>query len=187
MKRFLVGAVAVVVTAVVAAGLGVVGAKAWRSYRFDAVRAEQTQKTLDHMGTIEIGGRLPDNDFEDLEGNRVRLSTLVREGAVLSFFRSNCGHCLDELDSLRSITRDSADFSRVILISHEDRLDLKQAAADLDIRCPILWDRDNAYAGKLRVTTQPFNVVVDSSLTIIEVLAGAMMPKDFERLLHESE
>jgi peroxiredoxin len=58
-------------------------------------------------------------EFEDLEGNKIENKTLQKELVVLSFYKSWCGPCIGEMNSLRGLSSDFKDDVLVLCVSDE--------------------------------------------------------------------
>lgn len=179
--------VAVLVFAVVIAGAIVLGTQAGNFYserRSLERRDQSTTSMLSEMQTLEIGGKLTDHTFENLEGDDVRLSDLVTGRTIVCFFDIDCGGCLLELEEMQAALDDSLR-RHVILISHDDRVDLMEARAVYNIEAVILWDQDAFYSRNMKVQVRPFNVVVDSALTIRKIVAGKLTGSEFREFMSD--
>lgn len=174
----LVGVVAVAVI------LGTEAGNFYSERRSIENRDKSTELMLSQMQTLQIGGKLRDHIFENLEGDEVRLSDLITDRTIVCFFDVDCGSCLYELKEMQSALEDSL-HGRVILISHDDRLNLREARAAYDIRVPILWDQNSSYAQNLKIQVRPFNVVVDSTLTIRWIVMGQLTDSEFRDVMSD--
>jgi len=179
--------VAILVFAVVIAVAIILGTEAGdfiNKRRYLQNREKSTATKLAQMQTLEIGGKLPDHVFEDLEGNEIRLSDLIADRTVVCFFDIGCGGCLLELEEMQSALEDSL-HRRFILISHDDRVDLQEARDDYSIKAPILWDQNSFYARNLKIASRPFNVGVDSTLTIGWIVIGKMSRDELREIISD--
>lgn len=177
--------VAILVFAAVIAVAVIVGTEAGNFYnerRAIEQRDDLTAAKLRQMQTLEIGGKLQDHTFENLEGEDVRLSDLITNRTIVCFFDIACGACLMELEEMQAALGDSLR-RHVILISHDDRVDLQEARRAYNIEAPILWDQDSFYALNLKITTRPFNVMIDSTLTIREIVIGMLNGSEFRKYM----
>jgi peroxiredoxin len=172
-----------VATVAVAYFLGVKAGNLVNAHRFRESREKTTEALLNRMQTLRVGDTLSDHTFEDLKQQRTRLTDMVHGRTLLMFLSPDCSMCLDELENLRNAIADSSDFRHFVLISPDDRLDLLRAQELYDIPCPILWDRDNTYAGNLQINAQPFNVVVSGSLEIERLAAGPLSEKELREIV----
>lgn len=179
--------VALLVFAAVITVAVIIGTEAGNFYNERAAKQSRdnfTIRKLAQMQTLEVGGKLPDHTFENLEGADVRLSDLVTDRAIVCFFDVSCGSCLVELEQMQIALADSLR-RRIILISKDDRVDLQEARTAYNINAPILWDQDNFYAHNLEINNRPFNVMIDSTLTIKKIVVGVMEGSEFSDFMSD--
>ncbi|MDH3891729.1 MAG: peroxiredoxin family protein [candidate division Zixibacteria bacterium] len=179
--------VAVLIFAAVITVAVIVGVEAGNFYNERAAkqsRSDFTEYKLAQMQTLGVGGKLQDHTFENLEGADVRLSDLVTDRAIVLFFDVACGSCLVELEQMQTALADSLR-RRIILISHDDRVDLQEARTAYNIDAHILWDQDNFYAHNLEINNRPFNVMIDSTLTIKKIVVGVMEGSEFSDFMSD--
>lgn len=178
---------AALVLAVVIAGAFILGTEAGNivnERRYVDSRDHSTASMLSQMQTLEIGGKLPDHTFENLDGTDVRLSDLITGRTIVCFFDVDCGGCLFELEAMQTALADSLR-RHVILISHDDRIDLQEARDTYNIEALILWDQDAFYARKHKINSRPFNVMVDSTLTIRRIVIGMLTGSEFRDFMSD--
>lgn len=178
--------VAIIVTIGVAYVLGVAAAGIVQKYRMKKFRAEKTGEILEQMGSgLAIGVPLPDVDLEELNGNPVKLSEAVGDKSLVSFISPDCGACKITLERIAEIVaeRDRAGF---VLISDTDPRMLTQLRDSLSLQCRLLYDPGGEYKLQLGVYSFPFNVVVDRSLVIEEVIAGAPETSELEAIIEHN-
>jgi thiol-disulfide isomerase/thioredoxin len=68
-------------------------------------------------------------EFENLEGNKIENKSLQRELVVLSFYKSWCGPCIGEMNSLKDLSTDFKDEVLVLCVSDENIEKQKAVAA----------------------------------------------------------
>ncbi len=182
LRKIGVAVLVVAVTIAVAFILGTQAGNKVAEWQYRENRDKTTKLMLSDMRTLEIGDKLPDHTFEDLEGAEIRLSDLVSGRTIICFFEIGCGTCIVELEAMQAALEDSLR-RHVVLISPDDRLDLREARAAYDIQAPILWDQHSFYAQNLKIPARPFNVVIDSSLTIEWIIAGKLSESELRKFL----
>jgi peroxiredoxin len=136
------------------------------------------------MRTLEIGGKLEDHTFENLDGTDLRLSDMITDRTIICFFSVDCGSCFFELEEMQATLKGSL-HNHVILISHDDRVSLQKARTAYNIESPILWDQNGFYARNLNIQVRPFNVMIDSTLTIRKIVAGKLNGSEFHEFISE--
>jgi peroxiredoxin len=152
----------------------------YNSFKRKKARTDLTTKLLQDMNTIEIGKPLPDHVFEDLDGKLIRLSEMIGKRKLIIFLSTDCGHCLELLNTVNRVVLEKEQDAQILFVSSDDRVDLQQAIIAYGIRSPILWDRDATYSSNLRITTSPFSVLVDSNLIVTWVNSGEIDAKEIE-------
>jgi peroxiredoxin len=189
VKRVMLWLVAASVTAaaayVVGAQIGNYVAEQRRTERLDkGVRS--TRAILDMMGTVEIGGKIPDVTLEDIDGQRHQLSEIVTERSLVGFIQTDCEACLVELEQIASVCRDTLDARRFILISGANPLHLRKLRDNFRLGCYFLYDEDRSLGGALRISSFPLSMVIDDSLKILNIHAGALPPGVLEQIINDN-
>jgi len=191
MKRIL--AIAKYLTVIVAvAALGVLSAKQVsqhlnaRRTRASALelkqsRREYTEGLLRSMNTIAVGDRLPDHQFQDLEGRLQTLSDLTGDSTLVILFHPSCHFCDDELDALGDAVSDPSHHQRFLLASPGDIVEIVEKKEQFGIQSLVLHDQDGEYLTELGVSSFPFNIVVRRDGVIQDIVAGGL---DAEDLAH---
>ena len=187
MKRVLL---VVVLTAVAAATAYVFGIEAGnyvvQSKRGNTRKASirETQAVLQRMSTIEVGDTLPNYMVEDIDGNRFMLSELLCGLTVISFITPDCDACLIELGTTVKNCTDSLNQRHFVYISTGNPVRLRTLRSSYGIKSLILFDEAAYISGDLRVSTFPFNVIIDRHRCIQEVQSGGLWPEQYERVLN---
>jgi hypothetical protein len=69
-----------------------------------------------------------------------------------------------------------------VLISDGSSEELREYHATYGAGCRILWDADGRYKKELGVFTFPFNIMVDESLLIHQIVSGELAEEDLQEL-----
>jgi peroxiredoxin len=146
-------------------------------------RRQLTEELLRSMNTVAVGGRLPDHQFRDLQGDPFRLSELDAEPVLLVVFHPSCGFCDKELAAIRASVSDPSLHARFLLVSAGDLAGVNEKKEQFDIRSRVLHDQDGAYLKELGVTTFPFNIVVGKDREVRDVLAASLDSEDLAQFI----
>jgi peroxiredoxin len=172
-RRTVVFVVAILTTIGVAYVLGVTAAGILQKHRARQYRQETTKQTLEKMGTgIKVGAKLPDAELQDTDGNAIDLRTVVGPRSMISFISPDCGACKAQLELFKRELSDPAQQSRFILISGSNPSELGGLQSEYCPGCRILVDPQSEYILRLNVISFPFNVVVDQTMTIADIIVG---------------
>ncbi len=170
-----------VILAVAAAGyvIGSQGAKWVRDRKAEQYRAESTAAAVAQMNdTLRVGNQLPDNEFHNLRGGTSKLSDLVGKGAVIAYLRSSCGKCRQEMQQLARGVQGERQ-SRVIILSDSDPQSILDLADELKLTCPLLLDYKSQYRKRLGIWVFPFNIIVNDSMVIENMIADCIRSREF--------
>lgn len=184
-KKTMTGIVALTLTAGLAIFLGVNAGNLYNDWKASEIRTENTNATLERMGTLNIGDTLPDHTFEYLDRKKVKLSELIKGNTLITFISPNCPNCDDQLEALSGTAPVEIQSQRVVLISPHNPRFLEEIRDKHDIIAPLLYDHRREYWSLLRINSYPINVFVNGDRQIEDILVGALVAEDFEKLLKE--
>jgi hypothetical protein len=105
---------------------------------------------------------------------------------VIVFFKTDCSFSRAELAALRAAAVTPEDQHCFVLISSSDQTELWDIRQKFGLSCPILYDREARYGKQLGVKTVPLNFIVDRTLTITNVVSGAMPTGDIKGFMENS-
>ncbi len=105
---------------------------------------------------LDVGGKLPEFEVYDLDGNRVRSTEMLGAPAVFVFYRGNwCPVCMAQIDELVERHGDMRELGIVTcLISPQPEGASRQLAGRHDVDFRFLVDRDNAAAESLGIAVK---------------------------------
>lgn len=165
----------VIAAALVAYELGVAGAHWVFNRREQARRAAITADILRQMGgTIAIGKQLPNARLEGLDGTEQDLQGQISSNTIVVFLDAGCQACLDEVKAVGRVFKEDHRRPPVVFISNAGPDELRTLRDQYEIPVPLYHDRDGSYAFSLGVTTYPFNVMVDKTFAVRDVMAGPL-------------
>ncbi len=148
-----------------------------------ARRRLATIAALDRMQSIEIGGIFPDRHLETLDGDYVWLSELIADTSLISFFASACDACLTEIANAASVCDENQKLDNVILISAESISRLRSVRDEYSLFNTVLYDYGGEFSRELKIHNFPFNIIVDSEMTICQVFSGVIPPTELENIV----
>jgi peroxiredoxin len=102
---------------------------------------------------LDVGGKLPEFEVEDLEGNRLQSIELLGAPAVFLFYRGNwCPVCMTQIDELVERYEEMQRLGiRVWLVSSQPRESTRALAEKHGVDFRFLIDRDNRAAELLGI------------------------------------
>lgn len=153
-------------------------------YRSRAV--EQTAAVLRQMGTIKVGDTLSNYAFEDIDGHLHLLSEIVTDKTLITYLKPDCDACLEEMERLRQAAKSQDDYDHVLIITSANPLHMHRLREDYSLGCLILYDDERLFGSSLRISTFPFNLVVDRSRVILAIYANTLLLDDYERFFEEA-
>ncbi|MDZ4724425.1 MAG: redoxin domain-containing protein [candidate division Zixibacteria bacterium] len=161
-------------------------------YRSQRRTAELREKAGSHevqilarMKTIEIGAPLSDFDVTLIDGTRTTLLALVDQSKLITYFEYGCDACVAELSELGQALQDGLPKESVILISYDDPSTLERLRKEFGLDCPIVWDSGSILNEALNIYSYPFNIVVNDSGRIEEVIINQLHKEDFEDMANK--
>lgn len=164
--------------------LGIYAADIKKEWEASRQRENMTKSVLEQMGnTIVVGGYLPDAKLEDLEGNAVKLSSVVCGKSLIIFSLPGCGYSIRQLQSMKACSLSTETERCFIFISDENPLELMYIREKYGLKCTILYDRDRAYMKSLGIFTSPFNIMVDKDLRIDNIIGGNLSTNEIKEFI----
>ncbi|MCX6833896.1 MAG: redoxin domain-containing protein [candidate division Zixibacteria bacterium] len=154
--------------------------------QYHAQAAEQTASVLKQMGTIEVGDTLPNFPFEDIDGKVRLLSEVVTDKTLITYVERGCDACLTELERLKQAANGQADYDHILLITSANPLHMQKLRAEYGLGCVILYDEERRYGSLLKISSFPFNLVVNRQRVIEAIHANILLPEDYERFFDEA-
>jgi thiol-disulfide isomerase/thioredoxin len=151
--------------------------------------AGRAQSAGEGQVSLAIGTAAPAVTLEDLEGNAVDLSALVRgKPAVIEFWATWCEQCealQPEIDRVQARYGDRVQVVAVAVAVAQTVRRVKQHITEHDIGYPVLWDaRGNAVRAYLAATTAIVVILdADGKVAYTGVGPRQSLVAEVERLL----
>ncbi|HWR83836.1 MAG TPA: TlpA disulfide reductase family protein [Candidatus Deferrimicrobium sp.] len=140
----------------------------------DAMR----RSVLAQMVNVDVGTRIEDFYFEDLNGALVKLSSLVHGRTVIAFVEPDCPACLEEIELVQGLASDSARARKLVFVSSSSPFHLISLRNEYDIISPLLYDHKGMFASQFKVSTYPTNIIIDENLVIERVVPGPLSAEE---------
>jgi len=138
------------------------------------------------MGTIEIGDTLPHFPFEDIDGKVRLLSEVVTDKTLITYLERDCDACLVELERLKQAANGQEDYEHILLITSANPVHMQKLRAEYGLGCVILYDEERRFGSMLKISSFPFNLVVNRQRVIEAIHANVLLPDDYERFFDEA-
>jgi peroxiredoxin len=131
------------------------------------------------------GGQAPDFILRDMDKNLVRLSDFRGVPVILNFFASWCGPCLTELPLIQEVHLKAEEQGYAVLgiVFQDSRGAIKALAEAENLTFPMVIDGDDSVGRAYRVIGPPYTFFIDSTGTVVSVIAGAMEKQTLEENL----
>lgn len=147
----------------------------------DASRQIMTMKDLasgnSESKTEDIGAYLIDYEFEDVEGNRVRLSDYKGKYLMLNFTTTWCTYCKIEIPEYQEFSKnEEVECFYVMAPVNESngRADIDAFVKENDLQLPVIIDADNVLFYYCGVNSYPTTYIIDPEGHFICYANGAM-------------
>ena len=175
LSKFALAMVVVGVSAVAGNYLGEANSR--RKARAD--REIVTSQVLRKVNAVQVGKKLPDHVFRDLELKEIRLSSVISGKSVVSILSPSCGACDEQLGNIAHGLPLEVQEKSVIFITSYHPPKLSEIRDSLHLKAKVLFDYGNIFTDSLSVYVFPFNIMVDSDLTITDIIVGPIGPSDY--------
>ena len=140
--------------------------------------------TLDKMQTIQIGERLPNHLFYELNGNMLELQKIrLQEVSIFTYATTECHFCDEQFEILSGFSADSTLMSRIWIVSPSNPFELFKLNKRFNNRFKILYDHDSQFCDNLKIMTFPFHIIVESDFVIKDIVVGQMGTNEIKEIL----
>ena len=120
--------------------------------------------TNGHSTPVRIGEKLPDFSMPDLNGDPVTQDTFKGKNSLVVFFSMTCPHCVRMINELKEWDLNKgADEPNLVVFSDGD----PEAHKELDLKAPIILDKDYKFAAGIGMMGTPSALVVNGEGEIV--------------------
>ncbi|MCX6835353.1 MAG: hypothetical protein NTW07_09525, partial [candidate division Zixibacteria bacterium] len=122
----------------------------------------------------------------DIDGKVRLLSEVVTDKTLITYLERDCEACLLELERLKQAANGQADYEHILLITSANPVHMQKLRAEYGLGCVILYDEERRFGSTLKISSFPFNLVVDRQRVIEAIHANVLLPDDYERFFDEA-
>jgi len=156
-------------------------------YLFPKKEAElQAKQNSDSLTNKLIGSRLPQLEFQTMDGKKITLQSLAGKVAVLNFWFVECKPCIAEMPALNELVQEYKQNPKVIFLAlaRDDTEQVKKFLEKTSFAYQVVPGA-NSYDEQLGVYAYPTQLVVSADGIIKDVLIGGVAA-DTKRLLTDA-
>jgi peroxiredoxin len=147
-------------------------------------RTQDSERMLAGANRQIVGEKLPDHQFQDISGNIVKLSDLLKKKTVVSFVSANCEGCLQQAEKIAAFARDSVDFACFIMIALNEIDELTAFREETNLLCPLLYDHNGEYITEFfNNYITPTNIVIGENGIVESVIAGQFTDSEINEVM----
>ena len=134
---------------------------------------------------LKVGDQAPGFNVQDLAGQTIILSGYQGKPVILRFWSTDCKYCRADTPIFNAyFDKYQAQGLKVIYISRNpDEQTVRDFVADLDIRFPVVIDKDGALAALYHVKIDPQTIVISPGQKIIAAILGGVSEAELQKLL----
>jgi len=147
-------------------------------------RSDQTERLLiDHI-QLGAGDTLPDQAFETLVFDTVRLSEVLSDRSVLVAVLPGCGSCLEEMGTIAEIQAARDLVGPFVFVSSGNPRELAAIRDSLGLANPFLYDHRGAFLSQFGIDIYPMCLTVSRTRELEDILIGSLLPSEIETVLN---
>jgi len=152
--------------------------------QYAARRSDQTERLLiDHI-QLGAGDTLPDQAFETLVFDTVRLSEVLSDRSVLVAVLPGCGSCLEEMGNIAEIQAARDLVGPFVFVSSGNPRELAAIRDSLGLANPFLYDHRGAFLSQFGIDIYPMCLTVSRTRELEDILIGSLLPSEIETVLN---
>jgi cytochrome c biogenesis protein CcmG/thiol:disulfide interchange protein DsbE len=133
-----------------------------------------------------VGKAVPSFDLPDLAGGRVKLADIAGKTAIINFWNSWCGPCIEEeplLQRFYAAHKDDPDFVMIGIVRDDETGKVRKYVKDNDIGWTVALDPGAVSALHFGTRGQPETYAISPSGIVAAAKYGGMLPGEPERFL----
>lgn len=141
--------------------------------------------TEENSKSIKVGSLAPDFTLEDIDGNKITLSSFQNKKPVLLVFWATwCGYCAKELPDLKDfIEIHRNEIETLVISSGESKKTVEDYIEKKDINFTMLLDNTRDVWNSYLVRGTPSHFLIDSKGKIIALRPGLALKDNLEIML----
>lgn len=135
---------------------------------------------------VRVGAVVPELELPTLAGEIVSLRDFAGRPMVLNFWATWCGPCIQEIPTLKALSRDAAFEVVTVAIDKQGAGVVQPFVERQGIDYPVLIG-DEATFARFNGRAIPYTLVLDASLRIVSIRRGYVSLRSLERDLRRAE
>ncbi len=136
------------------------------------------------MDNIKVGTVLPNYFFYDLESHFTELHKMKPQRTmIVCYITTDCHACEQQLEILEDFSGQNNSGASILLLSPSNPFNLFELRDKLEKKFVILYDHGGYFRNILKISTYPFNIVVDSNFVIKKLVPGRLEKNEIADLL----
>jgi cytochrome c biogenesis protein CcmG, thiol:disulfide interchange protein DsbE len=133
-----------------------------------------------------VGKSVPGFDLPNLAGGQLTLADIAGKSAIVNFWNSWCGPCLEEeplLQKFYAAHKDDPDFAMVGIVRQDETGDVRAYVKKNGIEWKVALDPGSIAALDFGTRGQPETYAISPSGIVAAAKYGAMLPGELETFL----
>jgi len=134
---------------------------------------------------VKVGDQAPDFVLEDMEGNKVQLSSLKGKGVFLNFWGTWCKPCEKEMPYMERQYSYFKNLGVEILAVNiaESDVAIESFVKKYGLTFTVLKDKDRAVTEAYDITPIPTTFLIDKNGKVLKVITGSMTERDVAKYM----
>lgn len=133
---------------------------------------------------MEIGAKIPNYYFHDLDGNFVELENIIKSKTLLTYITADCDACIIQVEALKKHSESYNTDFKFMLISFSSPFNLMELLENYELSYMTLYDHGKQYGNHLGISIFPFNIVLDSGLIVTGIFPGKLMEEQLKEVIN---
>lgn len=164
--------VLVVVVLIAGWSLGDLLANQFRGFTRERERSRMQDGILEQMGTIKVGDLLKQGEFLDLNGRIRKLPSDEQPPFLITFIRSDCGVCKDEVKRVDSLMLGAGARDHHPYLSNGIAYDFTESQEFSSVLESVWLDNNGTYFDQYGMYVTPLNLLIGRDYRVSEIYVG---------------